>query len=93
LQLPHTQIRERTISSESLGYTDVQSNIIASPRELKVGENFELEIEITNTRKKGAILLTKITEVIPEGFTITKKPESYRMEDNCLNMKEKGLAH
>jgi hypothetical protein len=36
-------------------------------------------------------LLTKITEVIPEGFTIVKKPESYRIEGNCLNMKEKQL--
>jgi hypothetical protein len=92
LQPPHTQIREGTVSSESLEYTDVQSNIIVTPRELKIGESLELEIEITNTRKKGAILLTKITEVIPEGFAMVKKPELYRMEGNCLNMKEKRLG-
>jgi tetratricopeptide (TPR) repeat protein len=91
LQPPHTQIREETVSSESLESTDVQSKIIASPRELKIGESLELEIEVTNICKKGAILLTKITEVVPEGFGIVKKPESYRVEDNCLNMKEKQL--
>jgi tetratricopeptide (TPR) repeat protein len=91
LQPPHTQIREGTVSSESLEYADVQSKIIASPRELKIGESLELEIELTNTCKKGAILLIKITEVIPEGFAIVKKPEVYRVEGNCLNMKEKRL--
>ena len=91
LQLPHTQIREGTVSSESLECTDVQSKIIASPRELKVGESLELEIELTNTRKEGVILLTKIIEVVPEGFVIAKKPELYRMEGDCLNMKEKRL--
>jgi tetratricopeptide (TPR) repeat protein len=92
LQPPHTQIREETVSSESLKSADVQSNIIASPRELKIGESLELEIEITNVSKKEAILLTKITEVIPEGFAIAKKPELYRIEGNCLNMKEKRLG-
>jgi len=91
LQPPHTQIREGTVSPESLKSTDVQCKIIASPRELKIGESLELEIEVTNTRKKGTILLTKIMEIIPEGFTIVKKPELYRIEDNCLNMKEKQL--
>jgi tetratricopeptide (TPR) repeat protein len=92
LQRPLTQIPEETVSPESPEYAEVQSNIIATPRELKIGESLELEIELTNTRKKGAILLTKITEVIPEGFTMVKKPELYRMEGNCLNMKEKRLG-
>jgi tetratricopeptide (TPR) repeat protein len=85
------QVVEKALSPESPGYPDVQSNITVTPRELKVGENLELEIEVTNKRKEAAILLTKITEVIPEGFAIVKKPESYRMEGNCLNMKEKQL--
>jgi len=58
---------------------------------LKLGENLELEIEVTNARKEGTVLLTKIAEVIPEGFTMVKKPESYRMEGNCLNLKKKRL--
>jgi tetratricopeptide (TPR) repeat protein len=93
LQLaPQVQTGEKIVSSESFESTDVQSNITAIPNELKIGESLELEIEVTNTRKEGAILLTKITEVVPEGFGIVKKTEFYRMEGNCLNMKEKRLG-
>jgi predicted ATPase/Tfp pilus assembly protein PilF len=87
-----TQTHEKVVGSRGYEYTDVESNILATPRELKIGESLELEIEVTNTRKKGTILLTKIMGVIPEGFTMRKKPELYRMEDNCLNMKEKRLG-
>jgi tetratricopeptide (TPR) repeat protein len=88
---PPTQIREKPVGPTIHEYSDVQCNFLATPKELKIGESFELEIEITNTSKKGALLLTKITEVIPEGFAVVKKPELYRMEGNCLNMKEKRL--
>jgi len=91
LHHPITQTSEETISPRSYELAEVQSNITATPRELKVGESLELEIEVTNTRKEGVILLTKITEVIPEGFAIAKKPEFYRVEGNCLNMREKRL--
>jgi predicted ATPase len=87
-----TQTHEKVVGSRGYEYTDVESNILATPRELKIGESLELEIEVTNTRKKGTILLTKIMGVIPEGFTMRKKPELYHMEDNCLNMKEKRLG-
>ena len=36
--------------------------------------------------------MTKIAEVIPEGFTVAKKPELYRMEDNCLLINKKRLG-
>jgi tetratricopeptide (TPR) repeat protein len=91
LNPPPTQTPEETAGSKSYEYADVQCNIIAIPKEMKIGESLELEIELTNTRKEGAILLTKITEVVPEGFVMAKKPEFYRMEGDCLNMKEKRL--
>jgi tetratricopeptide (TPR) repeat protein len=91
LHLAPTQVQEKEVSTESHEYTELLGNVIATPRELKVGESLELEIELTNTCKEGTILLTKITKVIPEGFTLIKKPELYRMEGNCLNMKEKRL--
>ena len=87
-----TQTTEKAVSVESLEYADVKSRIIATPGELRIGESLELEIEVTNTCKDKSILLTKIMEVIPEGFVITKKPESYRREGDCLNMKDKRLG-
>jgi tetratricopeptide (TPR) repeat protein len=91
IERPSTHIDEEAVSRGSYESLDVHANISATPRELKIGESLELEIEVTNTRKEGTVLLTKITEAIPEGFAISKKPESYRVEDNCLNMKEKQL--
>jgi tetratricopeptide (TPR) repeat protein len=82
----------KAVSVESLEHADVQSRILAIPEELRVGESLELEIEVTNTSKDKSILLTKILEIIPEGFVITKKPESYRREGECLDMKDKRLG-
>ena len=92
LQPPKIETSENTVNPPSYVCDVVGGTIVATPRELKIGENLELEIEITNTRKKGAILLTTIAEVIPEGFAIAKKPELYRMEGNCLIMREKQLG-
>jgi len=89
---PSTQICEGIVSPESYEYADLQSKIIVTPTEVKIGESLEVEIELTNTRKKGIILLTRITELIPNSFAIAKKPELYRVEDDCLNMKGKRLS-
>jgi tetratricopeptide (TPR) repeat protein len=86
------QTPEKATSPISPEHVDVQSKIIATPEELHVGESLEFEIEVRNVCKDKSILLTKIMEVIPEGFIITKKPESYRREGDCLNMKDKRLA-
>ncbi len=86
-----TQMSERTAGPKSIQQAEVQCKIMVTPQELKIGESLDLEIELTNKRKEGAILLTRITEIMPEGFATTKKPESYRIEGDCLNMKEKQL--
>jgi hypothetical protein len=86
-----TQVGGETVSPESIESTDMRSSIIVTPKELKIGENVELEIELTNTNKTGAILLTRIAGIIPEGFTAAKKPELYRLEDTGVNMKEKRI--
>jgi len=91
LHIPPAKTPKKAESPEILEYADVQSNVTATPRELNIGEGLELEIEVTNKRKERAILLTKIIDVIPEGFAISKKPEKYRVEGNCLNLKEKRL--
>jgi len=81
---------ESAVGSERFEHADIQANIIARQRELKVGENLDLEIELVNAGKSAA-LLTKITEVIPEGFELREKPENYRVEDSYINMKGRRL--
>jgi tetratricopeptide (TPR) repeat protein len=85
-----TPNQENAVGLERFENADIQANIIIRQRELKVGENLDLEIELVNAGK-GPALLTKITEIIPDGFDLAEKPEIYRVEDSYLNMKGKRL--
>jgi len=78
------------VGLERFEHADVQASVITRQRELKLGEKLSLEIELVNAGKGPAILI-KLTEVIPEGFEVTEKPEIYRVEDSYVNMKGKRL--
>jgi len=81
---------ENAVGSERFEHADIQTNLIARQKELKVGESLGLEIELVNSGK-GPALLTKITELIPQGFELAEKPEIYRVEDSYIDMKGKRL--
>jgi len=85
-----TPTQENAVGVERFEEADIQANIITRQKELKVGENLDLEIELINAGK-GPALLTKIIDVVPEGFELKEKPENYRMEDSFLNLKGKRL--
>jgi len=85
-----TPTQENAVGVERFEEADIQANIITRQKELKVGENLDLEIELINAGK-GPALLTKITDVVPEGFELKEKPENYRVEDSFVNMKGKRL--
>jgi hypothetical protein len=85
-----TPTSEQAVGSERFEHADVQANIITRQKELKVGEDLNLEIELVNAGK-GPALLIKVTEFIPAGFDLAQKPEAYRVEDSYLNMKGKRL--
>jgi hypothetical protein len=85
-----TPTSEEAIGSERFEHADVQANIITRQKELKIGENLDLEIELVNAGKSPALLI-KVAEVIPENFELTEKPENYRVEDNYINLKGKRL--
>jgi hypothetical protein len=85
-----TPTQEEAVGSERFEHADVQGNIIVRQKELKLGENLDLEIELVNAGKAPA-LLVKVTEVIPNDFELAEKPETYRVEDSYLNMKGKRL--
>jgi hypothetical protein len=69
----------------------VQANLIARQRELVVGEDFDLEIQLANLGKNTAFLI-KVEEIIPEGFELIEKPEKCVVEDGFLSFKGKKLA-
>jgi len=85
-----TPTHEEAVGLEGFEHANIQANLIIRIKEVKVGEDISLEIELVNAGKKPALLI-KTEQIIPEGFEIREKPEIYRVEDSYLNMKGKRL--
>jgi KaiC/GvpD/RAD55 family RecA-like ATPase len=85
-----TPTYETAVGLERFEHADVQANITTRQKALKIGENLDLEIELVNAGKCPALLI-KLADAIPEGFELTEKPDTYRVEDSSLNMKGKRL--
>jgi len=81
---------EKAVGLERFEHAEITANLILNPKELRVGESMELEIELTNPGK-GQALLNQIQRAIPEGFELTVKPEPYRVEGCNINLKGKRL--
>jgi hypothetical protein len=85
-----TPNQENAVGLEKFESANIQANLVTRQKELKVGESLDLEIELVNAGKSSAQLI-KITKVIPSGFELAEKPETYRVEDSYLNMKGKRV--
>jgi hypothetical protein len=81
---------EQAVGSERFEHADIQANLIIRQKELKIGENLNIELELVNAGK-GSALLTKVTEIIPKGFELAEKPDNCRVENSYINMKGKRL--
>jgi tetratricopeptide (TPR) repeat protein len=85
-----TPTHEEAVGSERFEHADVQANLIIRQKELKVGENLSIALELVNAGK-GSAVLTKVTEIIPEGFELAEEPENCRVEDSYLNLRGRRL--
>jgi hypothetical protein len=85
-----TPDQENSVGLERFENANIQANIITRQKQLKVGENLDLEIELVNAGK-GPAQLVKINQIIPEGFELVEKPETCRVEDSYINMKGKRI--
>ena len=86
-----TPTGETSVGLESFEHANVQANMIVAKREVNVGESFCLSVEFVNAGREPALLM-RVEEFVPSDFIVVKKPEIYRIEDTCLNMKGKQLA-
>jgi KaiC/GvpD/RAD55 family RecA-like ATPase len=86
-----TPTGEASVGLESFDHANVQANLIIGSKKVRVRESFCLTLEFVNAGKEPA-LLTKIEDFLPEGFVVVEKPEIYRLEEDCLNMKGKELS-
>ncbi len=85
-----TPTHEQAVGLERFEHADVQANLILRAKEMRVGEDMRLAIEVVNAGKAPALLI-KVDEIVPEGFEIKAVPEMYTFEDSYLNMKGKRL--
>jgi uncharacterized repeat protein (TIGR01451 family) len=68
----------------------IQARLILKAKEVKVGEDVNLEIELVNSGKASALLI-KVEEILPAGFELVDKSNYCRFEDTYLDMKGKRL--
>jgi len=81
---------ERAVGLERFEHAEVQANLITRVREVMVGDDVNLEIELVNAGKAPAMLI-KVQEVVPEAFEVKEVSETCRVEDRYLNMKGRRL--
>jgi hypothetical protein len=83
--------REKAVGLEKFESADIQANFVARRREVGVGEDLDLEIELVNAGKAPAQLV-KVEDIVIEGFELKSYPEICRVEDSYLDMKGRTLS-
>jgi hypothetical protein len=78
------------VGLERFEHADVQANLIVRQRQLRIGENLSVILELANAGK-GSAILNKVTEIIPKGFELAEEPGTFRVEDSFVNLKSKRL--
>jgi uncharacterized repeat protein (TIGR01451 family) len=85
-----SQTQETAVGIEKFQHASIQATLTAKPKELKVGEDLHLEIELVNAGRAPAQLI-KLQDPLPEGFTLQEEAGGYRMEDSYLDLRGKRL--
>jgi len=85
-----TPTEEMAVGLERFEHADVQAKLIQHEKEIRVGEDFNVEMQIANVGKEP-VLLAKIEEILPAGFQLVAKPDYCHSEDAYLDMNGKRL--
>ncbi|MCZ2809078.1 MAG: hypothetical protein O2V44_06975 [Candidatus Bathyarchaeota archaeon] len=85
-----TPSEETAVGLEKFEHVEIQAKLIQPKKEIRVGEDFDLELQIANMGKE-AVLLTKVEEILPSDFQLITKPDYCNFEDTYLDMKGKRL--
>jgi len=86
-----TPTHEQAVGLERFESADIQANFIARRREVGVGEDLDLEIELVNAGKAPAQLV-KVEDIVIDGFELKSYPDICRVEDSYLDMKGRTLS-
>ncbi len=85
-----TPSEEKAVGLEKFEYAEIQAKLILPEKEIRVGEDFDLELHIVNMGKEP-VLLTRIEEIFPSDFQLVDKPDYCDFRDTYLDMKGKQL--
>ena len=85
-----TSTQEEAAGLERFDHANVQTRLVLRVKEVRVGEDINLTIELANAGKAPASLI-KVEEMIPESFEIREVSKVFTVEDNYLNLKGKWL--
>jgi tetratricopeptide (TPR) repeat protein len=75
---------------ERFAHAAVQANLMA-PREVEVGEEFEMRLDLVNIAKKAG-LLEKAERAIPSEFKVTALPPLYSLQNGNIEMKRREIG-
>jgi len=85
-----TPSEESAVGLERFEHANIQARLVPPKRQIQVGEEVNLKIQITNVGKQ-TVLLDKVEEILPPGFEVVAKPSYSHLEDKHLEMKGKKL--
>ena len=85
-----TPSEETAVGLERFEHANIQASLILPKKDIPVGEDFELEIQIANVGK-GTVLLAKVEGIFPPSFELVAKPNYCYFDDTHLNMRGKRL--
>jgi hypothetical protein len=85
-----TPTYETAVGLDRFAHADIQANLIAPKKELKMDEDLFLGIELVNAGR-GSAQLIKLQDLLPKGFTLREEPGGYRMEDSYLDLRGRRL--
>jgi len=86
-----TPTYEQAVGLERFESANIQANLITRRREVGVGEDLDLEIELVNAGKAPAQLV-KVEDIVIDGFELKSFPDICRVEDSYLDMKGRTLS-
>ncbi len=85
-----TPSEESAVGLERLEHANIQATLITPKKQILIGEEANLRIQITNVGKQ-TVLLDKAEGLFPLGFEVVAKPSYSHVEDGNLEMRGKKL--
>ncbi len=89
---PVSLIRDQASGVERFERAQVVGNISIAQKEVGVGSELVLELEIANVGRTAATLM-KLENIAPEGLEIDRQGITARIEDNYVDMRGKRLEY